>query len=189
MSNLFYRTAGIAAHVLLALVFVNASAWAGDKIFTETATARWGADYSVFEAESAKVCHQKCSEEGSCMAWTFVTATKKNTMGECHLKNMAPHALPNPCCTSGVLIGQSAPSGDPYRSPMMEASAIELVPVPTLAAETLPAQEVEAVDEAVIPVLEKVEEPDDEEPKAEAAVIPAAVDAPISITPASFETP
>ncbi len=191
MSHLVQKSAKTAGFALFALLFINASTWAGDKVFMETSTARWGADYSVFSSESAKLCQQRCAQEGTCMAWTYVIATKKDTNGECHLKNMAPHARPNPCCTSGVLIGQSAPKGDPNRSPMIEASAIELIPAPApeFVAETLPAQEVGKVDEAIIPVLDEateVIETEDEDLQAEAQVVPAAVDGPISITPVSF---
>jgi hypothetical protein len=170
MSKSVCRTIGIAAHVVLAIVFLNASAWAGEKVFMEESTERWGSDYSVFTSESAKQCQMKCADDGACMAWTYFKPTKKETSGECHLKNMASHARSNPCCTSGVLIGQSAPKGDPNRAPVVEAGLDTVVPESDFVAENLEANETVEVEAEAL--------------SAEPAV---AASAPISITPVSFQ--
>lgn len=85
-----------------------------NKPFFENNVDRWGADYSVFDVTSgdASACHQACAKDKQCLAWTFHRPGTKGKLGECHLKSKVSQGRSNPCCISGVLIGQDADDAD-----------------------------------------------------------------------------
>lgn len=114
---------GIVRNALTALVVgvaLAGTASAGtDKPFFEKNVDRWGADYSIFDVTSggANTCYQACAKDKQCLAWTFHRPGSKGKLGECHLKSKVSHGRSNPCCISGVLIGQdTAASADKKRS-------------------------------------------------------------------------
>lgn len=108
-------------NVLTALVAVvvltGASLAADNKPFFENDVNRWGADYSIFDIKSggANACYHACAKDKQCLAWTFHRPGTKGKLGECHLKSKVAHGRSNPCCVSGVLVGQSGVSGDRKR--------------------------------------------------------------------------
>lgn len=100
--------------VLAASLFLTGASYAADKKpFFEENVNRWGADYSVFDIKSggANACYQACAKDKQCLAWTYHRPGTKGKLGECHLKSKVAHGRSNPCCISGVLVGQSAVSG------------------------------------------------------------------------------
>lgn len=105
-------------NVLTALVAVvvltGASLAADNKPFFENDVNRWGADYSIFDIKSggANACYHACAKDKQCLAWTFHRPGTKGKLGECHLKSKVAHGRSNPCCVSGVLVGQSGVSGE-----------------------------------------------------------------------------
>lgn len=111
------------ALAVIALGFVMTSASFGDanKPFFEKNVNRWGADYSIFDIKSggANTCYQSCAKDKQCLAWTYHRPGTKGKLGECHLKSKVAKGSSNPCCISGVLVGQSAASGDRSRSHVM----------------------------------------------------------------------
>jgi len=67
----------------------------------ERDTNRPGSDYRNFAAMDAEDCKHKCREERECKAWSYVKAPR-GSPGRCWLKNHAPQAYRDACCTSGV---------------------------------------------------------------------------------------
>lgn len=64
----------------------------------------WGAPTAGMLDLRMERCAEECSKNKDCVAWTYV---KPNTIqgpnGNCWLKNSAPAAVPNKCCTSGTI--------------------------------------------------------------------------------------
>lgn len=104
--------------LVVGVVLSGASLADGSKPFFENNVDRWGADYSVFDIASgdASACHQACAKDKQCLAWTFHRPGTKGKLGECHLKSKVSQGRSNPCCISGVLIGQDAAPDDADRS-------------------------------------------------------------------------
>ena len=104
--------------LVVGMVLTGASLADANKPFFENNVNRWGADYSIFEIESggANACHQACAKDKQCLAWTFHRPGTRGKPGECHLKSKVAQGRSNPCCVSGVLVGQDAVSGDGTRS-------------------------------------------------------------------------
>lgn len=104
--------------LVVGMVLTGASLADANKPFFENNLNRWGADYSIFDVESggANTCHQACAKDKQCLAWTFHRPGTKGKLGECHLKSKVAQGRSNPCCISGVLVGQDAISGDGTRS-------------------------------------------------------------------------
>jgi PAN domain-containing protein len=103
----------VLAAVIAVAIFSGPSAAADKKPFFEKNIDRWGADFSVFKVKNggANTCYQACAKDKTCLAWTFHRPGTKGKVGECHLKSKVAHPSPNPCCISGVLVGQSAIDG------------------------------------------------------------------------------
>ncbi len=106
------------AALVVGVVLSGASLADANKPFFENNVDRWGADYSVFDITSGDVsaCHQACAKDKQCLAWTFHRPGTKGKLGECHLKSKVSQGRSNPCCISGVLIGQDAASDEADRS-------------------------------------------------------------------------
>lgn len=106
------------AVLVVSAIFSGASLADTNKPFFENNVDRWGADYSVFDVTSgdASACHQACAKDKQCLAWTFHRPGTKGKLGECHLKSKVSQGRSNPCCISGVLIGQDADPDDADRS-------------------------------------------------------------------------
>lgn len=106
------------AVIVMGFVMTSASFAGANKPFFEKNVNRWGADYSIFDVKSgdANTCYQACAKDKQCLAWTYHRAGTKGKLGECHLKSKVAKASSNPCCISGILVGQSAVSGDRSRS-------------------------------------------------------------------------
>lgn len=112
MSGSGFIRSAIAA-LIAAIVLTGAAFAADNKPFFENDVDRWGADYSIFDIKSggANACYHACAKDKQCLAWTFHRPGTKGKLGECHLKSKVAHGRSNPCCVSGVLVGQSAASG------------------------------------------------------------------------------
>lgn len=106
------------AVIALGFVMTSASFADANKPFFEKNVNRWGSDYSIFDIKSgdANTCYQACAKDKQCLAWTYHRPGTKGKLGECHLKSKVAKGRSNPCCVSGVLVGQSAASGDQSRS-------------------------------------------------------------------------
>lgn len=102
------------AALVAGAVISGASSADANKPFFENNVDRWGADYSVFDITSgdASACHQACAKDKQCLAWTFHRPGTKSKLGECHLKSKVSQGRSNPCCISGVLIGQDTDDAD-----------------------------------------------------------------------------
>ncbi|MBR1214462.1 PAN domain-containing protein [Bradyrhizobium sp. JYMT SZCCT0180] len=51
----------------------------------------------------AEACLKLCFRERECRAWTFVKAGFQGASPVCWIKHTIPRAIPNRCCTSGVI--------------------------------------------------------------------------------------
>lgn len=96
---------------LMATMFIPSQTFAaGDKIFMENNVDRAGANYREFEVVRSggpAVCHQECTKDGNCKAWTYVRPGVEGTQGICKLKSVVPHGFESPCCISGLNVGSS----------------------------------------------------------------------------------
>ena len=52
---------------------------------------------------NAQACLGLCNRDSQCRAWTFVKAGVQGPLPVCWLKFTIPQAVPNRCCTSGVI--------------------------------------------------------------------------------------
>lgn len=106
------------AVIALGFVITGASFADAQKPFFEKNVDRWGADYSIFDVKSgeANTCYQACAKDKQCLAWTYHRPGTKGKLGECHLKSKVAKGTSNPCCISGVLVGQGAVSSSKARS-------------------------------------------------------------------------
>lgn len=110
-------------HAILAAlglgVLLTASSFAEtNEPFLEENVDRWGSDYSIFEIKDggAKACYQACAKDKQCLAWTWHRPATRGKLGECHLKSKVAEARANPCCISGVLVGQGVSAEDRSRA-------------------------------------------------------------------------
>jgi hypothetical protein len=79
---------------------------AQSKFFTfERNTDRPGRDYSNTASAGATECSFACQAENRCRAWTYVKRGIQGPSGRCFLKDPAPPARANNCCTSGLRKG------------------------------------------------------------------------------------
>jgi hypothetical protein len=100
-------------------ILLTASAFAEtNEPFLEKNVDRWGSDYSIFEIkdDGVNACYQACAKDKQCLAWTWHRPGTRGKFGECHLKSKVAKARPNPCCISGVLVGQGVAADDRSRS-------------------------------------------------------------------------
>lgn len=109
--------AALAALGLGALLTTSAFAEANEP-FLEKNVDRWGSDYSIFEIKDgdANACYQACAKDKQCLAWTWHRPGTRGKLGECHLKSKVAEARSNPCCISGVLVGQGVSADDRSRA-------------------------------------------------------------------------
>ena len=92
------RSVFLPALMTLVLAVDCAPVSAQSKFFTfERNSDRFGSDYFNLDAKSAEDCSFECQKENRCRAWSYVKST-----GRCFLKDPAPAAKKNTCCTSGV---------------------------------------------------------------------------------------
>lgn len=128
------------AVIALGFVITSASFADANKPFFEKNVNRWGADYSIFDVKSgdANTCYQACAKDKQCLAWTYHRPGTKGKLGECHLKSKVAKGRSNPCCVSGVLVGQSAASGDRSHVTSGRLSARQSVGSNKMAARTKP---------------------------------------------------
>jgi hypothetical protein len=66
-------------------------------------TDRPGNDFGNLSIGDAESCREACRINERCRAWTFVKAGIQGPSARCFLKNPAPAARANRCCTSGVI--------------------------------------------------------------------------------------
>jgi uncharacterized membrane protein len=66
---------------------------------------RPGSDYKNFSLPTADAnqCQAACSADNQCQAWTYVNPGIQGATAHCWLKNPAPAADTDSCCTSGVV--------------------------------------------------------------------------------------
>lgn len=71
---------------------------------------RPGSDYKDFDLASADafLCLEACVAEAECRAWTYVRPGVQGDKPRCWLKNEVPAQNPDPCCISGVRIGDGS---------------------------------------------------------------------------------
>lgn len=67
----------------------------------EAGTYRFGATYSLLAGETASACQKSCSDDGACVAWSFVSSYD-GTDARCELKRGGGHSRPDPLATSGI---------------------------------------------------------------------------------------
>ena len=91
-------------HTLIALLFTFVGGFAMADTY-EANTDRPGYDFSNFDlvAERPIVCQWQCQKNKRCKAWTYVKPGFQGPTPRCWLKTRAPRAVPNKCCTSGII--------------------------------------------------------------------------------------
>jgi PAN domain len=94
-------------HLIIASAFVAASGIpipvTAQENFSPN-TDRPGNDFRNIPLKgNANDCLKLCNRESECRAWTFVKAGIQGPSARCFLKNPIPAAVPNQCCTSGVI--------------------------------------------------------------------------------------
>ena len=67
----------------------------------EAGVYRFGATYSVMTGDTASTCQKSCSDDGACIAWSFVSSYE-GTEARCELKRGGGHSRPDPLATSGI---------------------------------------------------------------------------------------
>ena len=67
----------------------------------ETGIYRFGATYSVLPGDTASACQQACSDDGVCVAWSYVS-TYEGADARCELKRGGGKARPDVLATSGI---------------------------------------------------------------------------------------
>jgi hypothetical protein len=79
----------------------------GKTVSIQAGTDRMGSDYRGFALDQAdpQLCRQACADEAVCRSYTYVNPGLKGPKAMCFLKNAAPPASPNACCTSGEVTG------------------------------------------------------------------------------------
>lgn len=85
-----------------------AFAFAGSAAFADTFEINWdrpGYDYANYEMNNPReiLCQWKCQQDNRCRAWTFVNPGVQGRLARCWLKSRVPNAVPNRCCTSGII--------------------------------------------------------------------------------------
>lgn len=88
-------------------VFI-AAAFASSLSFADTFEVNWdrpGFDYSNFDMNSTReiLCQWSCQKDRRCKAWTYVKPGIQGPKPRCWLKWAVPRAVPNTCCTSGII--------------------------------------------------------------------------------------
>ena len=75
--------------------------------FMEQNTDRRGGDYKTvtLSQDNPAACAAVCSDEGQCLAWTYVRAGIEGSTPACRLKLTVPEGKTSPCCVSGVRVG------------------------------------------------------------------------------------
>ena len=67
-------------------------------------TDRPGSDFrNIALRGDSEACGVLCRKTRPCRAWTFVKPGFHGPSARCFLKNVVPAAVPNSCCTSGVV--------------------------------------------------------------------------------------
>jgi len=78
---------------------------------TEPGMDRPGSDYRNIEIPAKPGrCRKLCAEDARCKAYTYVKPGVQGASARCYLKDPAPAARPNDCCTSGVKNGKATPA-------------------------------------------------------------------------------
>jgi hypothetical protein len=80
------------------------TAVASATVTLEPGTDRLGAVFKAFALDQAdpQLCRQACDADATCQAYTYAKPGVKGAQAMCFLKNSAPPATPNDCCTSGA---------------------------------------------------------------------------------------
>lgn len=80
----------------------------------EPGVDRPGSDISSFDVpgHDPHTCQSACSQNGGCVAWTYVSAGIQGPVARCWLKSAVPDARGNPCCVSGTM-PRSSQAQDP----------------------------------------------------------------------------
>ncbi len=67
---------------------------------------RPGSDLANFDLPSANpaLCEQRCTDNASCQAWTYVNPGVQSPSARCWLKNAMPLPVASACCTSGLKV-------------------------------------------------------------------------------------
>lgn len=87
---------------LVACLFASSSS------FADTFEVNWdrpGLDYKNFDLNNPReiLCQWSCQQDRRCKAWTFVNPGVQGPKARCWLKWAVPRAVPNRCCTSGII--------------------------------------------------------------------------------------
>lgn len=99
--------------VLLAALFAPT---ANASVTLEPNSDRLGADYKSFalDAPDAQACRQACNDDATCKAYTYAKPGVKGAQAMCYLKQAAPPAVANDCCTSGTRVPIKLPPLMPF---------------------------------------------------------------------------
>lgn len=102
-TSLHSRRAFRTSITLLAALLTCASA-ASATLTLEPGTDRLGSDYKGFALNQPdpELCRTACNADGACKAYSYVKPGVKAAQAMCYLKNAAPLASVDACCTSGT---------------------------------------------------------------------------------------
>jgi PAN domain-containing protein len=96
------RNLMIAPAFVLAFSGISVTASAQDR--PRENTDRPGNDFrNVALRGNSGDCLELCRRTRGCRAWTFVKPGFQGASARCWLKDVVPAAVPNSCCTSGVI--------------------------------------------------------------------------------------
>ena len=101
----FMRATRLASLVVPLLVAPGLAAAQSRSFSYERGIDRPGHAYRVLKTRNAADCSSACQAANSCRAWTYVkpgAPRRAGTASRCWLKHVAPRAIRNDCCISGV---------------------------------------------------------------------------------------
>jgi hypothetical protein len=82
-------------------------------------------------ADDPIICEQRCAENSSCQAWTYVKSGVWGDEPYCLLKGSVPEAVADECCTSGMK--ETTPASDQSQAPMELRFPIKYIEVRNMA--------------------------------------------------------
>jgi hypothetical protein len=125
----------------LALLAMGIPGTAQAQLTLEPGMDRAGSDFENLAIPAdPELCRAKCAAHGRCKAYTYVKPGVQGPSARCYLKDPAPPATPNPCCTSGVKEARPAPGGNLSFEPGMDRAGsdyegLDIPPEPKLCRE------------------------------------------------------
>jgi hypothetical protein len=109
--------------VAVMLMMLGASQVVSAQSSLEPNVDRPGGDLRNFDIRGGpEVCRSACSNDRSCVAWTFVRQNVQGPLPRCWLKSSVPSPKGDSCCVSGIMHLESA-SGASDHSPSRRTAA------------------------------------------------------------------